>query len=790
MATGRFGKRALALVALAPAFGGIGVAAAVAHAVWFELPSGVAAQHYVSLGRRAALSGRVGGLAEVVVAEVRVRVPEARWLTVERLGEMPVATDLEGGEGTEPVWTEGVSGDFFDALGMTAAHGQLVASPDTPALVLGYDLWQQLFAGEDVAGRLLTVRGEGALAVAGVAPPRFRGLLAEPTRLWVLNPRRLPSVVAQGDLRGEFWSYISNRYAFGILDPGMSLARLEGLLADLRLDVEPPSGGRGLTVTAEDRLVITPGLTGAPTVRQTVVERTRWLVAIVVCLLVLAFATLVDLLLADMSARDEERRVRVAIGATPGQLYRQCLLENAAFAAVLAVLAAAAGAYLGQVLLAVQPFARWLGVLSPGAIVVGGAVGLGVLVLAHAVAACWVVRVVAAASVSLAASWRPRKSAAARRLLLLAATGSLLLVGSVGLRYWQEAGFAFGFAHQRALLMQAWSSECTRDAAAIRRSILTRPEVRSTARMDLLPLVGPLSIANRARIAGRADFEGETVLYGGVKPAYFETLGVPVLAGRLHRGSGEVVVSRTLAKRLGGLEEDLAAALGEAVRVRREARDAAESDVVSTVVGVVEDIPYGQYLDGERAAVYGDTAGSPWDQRWAIRHDGDAEALVAALRQDETFAGCEILNIGSPRSLFEMQFMAHRGVEILLAGAAALAFALALAGLAGSQFRRLAEDRRAIGIGLALGATTGALAGRYLRVLLIDFALAAAAPCVALVALGVALPTAMAGATAMLATELVVPVLATVAAIAGGIVWLATERAVAANSPASLMRAA
>lgn len=788
MAAGRLGKRALALVALAPAFGGIGLVAAVAHAVWFELPGGVAPQSYVSLGRRAALSGRVGGLAGVVVGEIRERVPEVRWLTVERLGEMSVAADGDAGGARQTLRAEGVPGGFFDALGVAAAHGELVASPDAPALVLGYEAWLRLFGGADVAGRLLTVSGEGALTVAGVAPSRFRGLLAEPVQLWVLNPGRLPSVLGQGDLRQQFWPYISNKHVFGVLEAGLSLAALEGLLADLRLDVEPPGGARGLTVTADDRLSITPGLTGAPTVREAVAARTRWLVAVVVCLLVLAFAMLVDLLLADQSARDGERRVRVAVGATPGELYRRCLAENVAFAAVLALLAAVAGSLLGEVLLAMQPFARWLVDLSPGAIVVGSATGFAVLVLAHLVAAACVVRSVAAASASLAASWRPQRSTASRRLMLLAATGSLLLVGSVGLRYGRDTSFAFGFAHQQALLMQAWSADCTRSPEAIRGTILARPEVRRTARMDLLPFIDPLSVANRARIAGRADFEGITVLYGGVKPAYFETLGVPVLAGRLHRGAGEVVVSRSLASRLAGLPADLAGALGQAIRVRREAREQADSDAVWTVVGVVEDIPYGQYLDGERAVVYGDTAGSPWDQRWAIHHDGDADVLMAALRQAETFRGCEMMHIGTPRTLFEMQFMAQRGVEILLAGAAALALVLALAGLAGSQLRRLAEDRRAIGIALALGATSSALAARYLRPLLVDFALAAALPSVALVALAAAFPTAMGGATAMLAMELVAPVLAVVLALACAIVWLATRRA-AGNSPASLMRA-
>ena len=94
-------------------------------------------------------------------------------------------------------------------------------------------------------------------------------------------------------------------------------------------------------------------------------------------------------------------------------------------------------------------------------------------------------------------------------------------------------------------------------------------------------------------------------------------------------GAAEVAVSRTFANRLldGG---DLAQALGRAIRLRRDAHDESESELVATVVGVVEDIAYGHYLDGQRAAVYGHARLAPWDQRWAIDHGGDAAAVVAA----------------------------------------------------------------------------------------------------------------------------------------------------------------
>ena len=792
--SGGLAKRLLFLCVLAFSFGFTGVVAAVADAAWFRLPSGVAQQEYVSLGRRAALSKRVEGMASTSVAVIRERAPEVQWLSVERLHEVQVSFNDESGAANHRLRAEGVPASFFESLGMTAAHGGLAAPSTGAAAVLGHAAWRRLFAAADVVGKPLTVSGESALVIVGVAARGFQGLLGERAELWILEPQRLPASRAQDDLQQQIDAAIPNKHVFGVLDDGMSPAKLRVLLADMRFVVDP-AHGRALGVTADDRLEITSGLEAHPDMRREVMERTRWLVAIVVCVFVLTLVTLVDSLLAEQSARADERRLRIAVGATPAKLYAQCLAENVTVAAVMALLAVAASTYIADVLLAVQPFAAWLVELPFGSVVLGCALGAGALALAYGLAAGYAVRHVAEASRSTSTAEHTRRSPVARRLLLSAASVSLLLVASVAERYWREARTGLGFAGERALLVQVWSGQGdgmrAPSEAAVRDAISALPLVRVAARMDLLPLVQPLSRANWARIVGDVRFaEADTVLFSGVRPAYFDALGVPLLAGRLHETGAELVVSRSLAKRLVDFSADLSGALGQAIRMQRETHSEAESDQVGTVVGVVEDIAYGHYLDGERAVVYGDSRGAPWDQRWVINHDGNAETLLAALREAKSLEGFDVLEIGTPERLFKTQFMARRSVEVLLAGAASLALVLALAGIAAGQARLLAEDRRALGVSLAIGATGWQLGMRYLDGLLVDFAIAAVLPCLALVVAGVVFPVAMSNVQDMLTPVLVAPVLALVGTLAAIIVCLAVWRYTRADSPAALLQGA
>lgn len=469
-------KRTFPLCALALAFGFVGVVAAVSHAVWFHLPSGVAAQDYVSVGRRAALSGRVQGISAEHVAAIRETLPNAQWLTVERLYEMDVGVSTNDDASKHRLWTEGVGGGFFESLGVAAAHGTLAAPPDAAAAVLGYDAWDRLFPQTDMANATLTIAGEGALSVVGVAPPRFRGLLGEPAEMWILNPQHLPSNAAKGEHERRIDAAIPSKYLFGVLDGNTNVAQVRALLSDMDLN-SPSSIGTAMTVTEDDWIEVTPGLEFHPDMRQEVLSRTRWLVAIVACLLVLTFAALVDLLLGYQQARKEERNIQVAVGATPAQMFRQILVENGTFAFLMMLLAGATGVYVGETLMTVQPFAAWLVEIPPASIALGCAFGAGALALAYAIAASYAARSVHVASRSGSAAQHPHRLFVTRWLMMFAATASLVLIASVAERYWREAGTAFTFAGEDALLVQVWSDQGSPATEVIRGTIDALPQV-------------------------------------------------------------------------------------------------------------------------------------------------------------------------------------------------------------------------------------------------------------------------------------------------------------------------
>ena len=165
---------------------------------------------------------------------------------------------------------------------------------------------------------------------------------------------------------------------------------------------------------------------------------------------------------------------------------------------------------------------------------------------------------------------------------------------------------------------------------------------------------------------------------------------------------GEVLVSRSAAEALGGIESVLGAPL------------VTKGDTGSTseamVVGVVGDVPYGDYAAAAgRPVVYSPNPGFWNHQRWLIDADAGVD-VVEILGQLPEFAGWEVTLGDTPAESFRKQFLAKRSVEIVLSVASGFALVLALSGVANTLARAIAEDRAPIGIRFALGATPGELA--------------------------------------------------------------------------------
>jgi putative ABC transport system permease protein len=243
------------------------------------------------------------------------------------------------------------------------------------------------------------------------------------------------------------------------------------------------------------------------------------------------------------------------------------------------------------------------------------------------------------------------------------------------------------------------------------------PGVRSISMTMDTPPAGELSMCASIEIPGRpADPEdAPPVCRNYVGPRAFETMGIPVLAGRDfevgddERASQVVVISESLARRYFGTEGPLGRQL-----IVGGARPP-DGVVTTSIVGVVKDVRYmGPRADAPLMIYrpYRQEPGAPAHTFLIRTSSATADALTPLLRA-ELRAAAPALPPPSIVSLEDRVASALVDERLLAALASAigvLAAVLAAIGIYSMVGSAVARRRREIGIRMALGALPGQVA--------------------------------------------------------------------------------
>ncbi|HXA51091.1 MAG TPA: ABC transporter permease, partial [Candidatus Acidoferrum sp.] len=243
---------------------------------------------------------------------------------------------------TERVDGELVSGNYFQALGVKPALGRLFTPEEDdrvykghPVAVLSYQYWMSRFAGDPgVIGQKMIIN-DYPMTVVGVSAPGFNGL--DPVRSpqvrvpIQMKPLMTPGWDALGERRSQ-WIQIFARTKPGYT-AASATASLQPVFTSILRDELTQKEMKDTSAFDRDRFLkrkveMEPAANGYSQMRRDYGTALIVLMCMVGLVLIIACFNVANLLIARALSRQKEVAVRLAVGASKGQLIRQLLIES------------------------------------------------------------------------------------------------------------------------------------------------------------------------------------------------------------------------------------------------------------------------------------------------------------------------------------------------------------------------------------------------------------------------------------------------------------------------------
>jgi predicted permease len=644
--------------------------------------------------------------------------------------------------GGRPLRVRSISVDagLLSTLGVQPAQGRLFTEEETsragglapPLAIVSYELWQAVFAGQPLVGQ--TVNVDGRLhEVLGIMPSGI-DVMDNHTAIWL--PLGLPAAIRQN--RGFHILHVVGRLKDGVT-PQAAQTELHALVENwgerTGSPVHVPTNRP--TRAADHTLQIEP----LPDAIVGDARRSIWILQVAVgFVLLIACANLANLLVARAESRRREFAVRAALGAGRSRLLRQTMTEG--------VMLCVAGGMLGLWLARVA--VRALILAYPTSVPRMSEIGIDLSVLLFAIG----VSIATGVLFGVAPLARERMddlvtafkeggdrgtSGAGRHrirrmlvvvevaLAVMLVTGAGLLIRTVYNLTSVDAGFDRSRLVTFSMTLPEPYEPDTRAPAYQRLldELRVTPGVERAAVMSgLPPNRSPEAIPTRIENHTASDGSPVEIIdyYQFVMGDYFETIGVPIIAGRNFEPADAaspgrvVIVNETLANRIWKGRNPI----GQRLRPNLSAAIGFGDNDWHTVIGVAKDVKQGGVEKDTGTELYvslDQLAMAAPTMNVVLRTNLPPAALSRTLERlvREVDPAVPIVRLRDMESVFAESIRRPRLLAQLLGAFGVLALLLAAVGTYGVLSYMATERRREIGIRVALGAARSSVVALVMK---------------------------------------------------------------------------